>query len=221
MVSDELESFFFVIFYVALHWIIHNKLDELNIEHIFDEHRVNRHGDHLGGAGKLNMYLYTKSSDAILQTLEFTESLPLTDLIRQLFCLFQSLAQFNHSSRKSSSEDEENVKKLENCDTILKLMEEALVREDWPQACDKTATDNYPREEETDQKDQVGRAHVKVSIGGSRALVQAGTNRVSKRERPLLVRFRKSVQRSTLFDLFIIDLILTCFRFVALRVYFI
>ena len=60
-------------------------------------------------------------------------------------------------------------------------MEQALARKDWPEVCDRTTTDNYPSEEETDQKDQVGHGHVKFSVDASRALVQAGTSRVSKR----------------------------------------
>ena len=178
-VSDELESFFFVLLYVSLHWIIHNQPDELNVEHIFDQSHIIKTGIHHGGAGKFCMY--TMGHDIFLEELEFTESPPLTDLIRQLYCFFESLTHFNLPGRKPRSEDAENVKKLENCDAILRLIGEALAREDWPEVCDKTATDNYPREKETDQKDQVGRAHVKVSIGPSRSLLQGGTSRVSKR----------------------------------------
>lgn len=171
MVSDELESFFFVILYVALHWIIHNKPYELNVKHIFDQSQILPKGDHVGGEGKFKMYTYTKGRGVVLHGLEFTESPPLTDLIRQLFRLFQSLAQFNYSSLEPGAGVGENVEKLKDCDAILRLMQEALAREDWPEVCDKTTTDNYPREEETDQKDQVGHAHVKVSIGPSRARV--------------------------------------------------
>ena len=178
-VSDELESFFFVLLYVSLHWITHNQPDELNVEYIFDEMRTSQAGVHLGGGGKLDMY--NTGHDVVLKGLEFTESSPLTDLIRQLYHFFESLSHVKSSGRKPCFEDAENVRKLENCDAILRLIGEALAREDWPEVCDKTATDNYPREKETDQKDQVGRAHVKVSIGPSRALVQAGTSRASKR----------------------------------------
>ena len=166
-VSDELESFFFVILYVGLHWVTHNKPCTLDVKLIFDDVRVNSSGRQTGGLGKQQMYM---TEGVILQDLKFGKSPPFTDLIRELFRLFQSLVFFNLAkgtkSRKgvASSEDRKNVNKLKSCKVIVKLMKNAMKRKDWPEGHDKAANDNYPRKEEIDKEDRVGFANLKVTV---------------------------------------------------------
>jgi len=193
-VSDELESFFFVILYTGLHWVIHNKPDALDVKHIFDDVRVSANGRQTGGLGKYNMY--TMEDLVILQDLEFNKSPPFTDLIRKLFLLFQSLTfvnQAKNARRKIiSTEDRKNVHKLKSCKAIVRLMKNAVEREDWPEVHDKAANDIYPRKEEIDKEDRVGLANLKVTTaivnapipGASVPLpASASTSRASKRGR--------------------------------------
>jgi len=79
-VSDELESFFFVIHYEGVHWVAHNKPLRLNVRHIFDHVEAIVEGNHFGGAGKRG--LYSEHDALICQQLKFTKSVPFTDLIR-------------------------------------------------------------------------------------------------------------------------------------------
>ena len=150
---------------MALHWVIHNRPDLLDVRYIFDDVRVFPNGSQFGGAGKLDMYI--AKSGVVLETLDFSESPLLTELVRDLFRLFQSLAHSNNSTqsgRKPVAEDVKNVKKLRNCRVIVQFMKEAATREDWLEVDDRTEVDNYPCKVVTDQKDLVGKAHVRVSI---------------------------------------------------------
>ena len=150
---------------MALHWVVHNRPDLLDVRYIFDDVRVVPNGSQVGGAGKLDMY--TARSDVVLETLDFPETPLLIELIRDLFLLFQSLANFNHSTKsggKPGVDDVKNVKKLRNCRVIVQFMKEAATREDWLDVDDRTEVDNYPCKVVTDQKDLVGKAHVRVSI---------------------------------------------------------
>ena len=134
------------------------------MKHIFDDVRVNANGRHTGGVGKQNMY--TMDADVILQELEFDKSAPFTDLIRDLFQLFQSLAVVNCDKklgRDPLPDDVANVEKLRNCKAIIQLMKNAVERTDWPNVCDKATEDNYPRKEEIDNEDRVGLANLKVA----------------------------------------------------------
>ena len=162
-VSDELESFFFVTLYMGLHWIIHNKPAALNMEHIFDDVQVLADGRQTGGSGKQRMYM---NKFLIPQELQFEKSPPFTNLIRELFGLFKNLARVNINKdidQESSPESIAEANKLNNCDAIIRLMETAIEREDWPKECDKVTRDNYPRKEEIDEEDRVGKAAVRVS----------------------------------------------------------
>ena len=195
-VSDELESFFFVILYEGIHWVIHNKPDTLDVKYIFDDVRVNANGRQTGGGGKQNMY--TMDADVILQDLKFDKSPPFTDLIRELFHLFQALAIVNYDKklgRALQPQDVANVDKLKNCRAVIQLMKNAVDRADWPEEHDRAANDNYPRKEEIDKEDRVGVANLKVTtttldapIPGPSAAptslpILAGTSRASKRGR--------------------------------------
>ncbi|KAF9643904.1 hypothetical protein BDM02DRAFT_3263846 [Thelephora ganbajun] len=194
--SDELESFFFVILYEAVHWVSHNKPERLNIKFIFDDVRVHDDGRQTGGLGKQDMY--TMDADVILQNLKFYKSPPFTDLIRGLFRLFQSLAIANYDKklgRDPQPQDAANVDKLKNCKAIIQLMKNAVERADWPEVCDKAAKDNYPRKGEVDKEDRVGLANLKVTTNtpevpvpgvpavGAPLPASAGTSRASKRGR--------------------------------------
>jgi len=180
-VSDELESFFFVVLYEGIHWVVHNKPDALDVKHIFDDVQFQANGRQIGGSGK--NHLYTWKGDVILQQLEFTKSPPFTDLIRGLFRLFQSLAFVNcykQSGRDLWPPDVADVDKLKNCRTIIQLMKDAVDREDWPEAHDKVVNDNYPQEE-IDKEDRIGFANLKLRCAPLPA--PTGTSRTSKRGR--------------------------------------
>ena len=188
-VSNELESFFFVVFYEGVHWIIHNKPPGLDLEHIFDDVRVDRDGTQRGGGGKQTMY--TSRQDVVLQKLEFQSS-RFTELVRELFRLFQSLFAVNQAKKMNLdtqgwTQYVANVEKLNNCDEIARLMKAAV---EWPEECDKAKSDNYPRQEEIDRQDRIGVANLKVatqvqvvdpSISG--ATDTADPSRTSKRGR--------------------------------------
>ena len=156
-VSDELESFFFVIFYEGLHWVKHNKPMGLKVKYIFDQVEPIVEGNHIGGTGKQG--LYQRCEALICQELEFTKSSPFTDLIRQLYCLFRSLRIFNMITEVGLSpppEHSPNVEKLKDCNEVIRLMKEAVLRKDWSEGSDKVTEDNYPRKEITDKKDPIG-----------------------------------------------------------------
>ena len=189
-VSDELESFFFVILYEGIHRVIHNKPAGLFVKHIFDDARTDANGRQAGGAGKRDMYgIY---AGVILEDLKFEKSPPFTDLIRGLFLLFQSLNVVNlekKSKRKPRSEDAANIEKLKDCKAVIQLMKSAVRRKDWPKEHDKVLGDNYPRDGEIDREDRVGLANLKeVTSPGDVPLpaspAPAGSiSRVSKRGR--------------------------------------
>ena len=160
-VSDELESFFFVIFYEGVHWVTHNKPMCLNVKYIFDQMERVVGGNHIGGAGKQN--LYERDEALIFQQLEFTKSKPFTNLIRQLYYLFRSLHIFNLLTGVRISPSQEfssSVEKVKDCKEVIRLMKEAVERKDWPEELDKVTEDNYPREEEMDEKEPTGLSHL-------------------------------------------------------------
>ena len=164
-VSDELESFFFVIFYEGLHWVNHNKPMRLNVKEIFDHVEIDDDGSHLGGAGKQR--LYDRGSALICQQLEFTKSKPFTDLIRQLYRLFRSLQAVNMEKEYDFSPAEKyypNIEKLKDCKEVIRLMQEAVERKDWPNESDKVTEDNYPR---MDEKDPVGITYLEEDTGAT------------------------------------------------------
>ena len=165
-VSDELESFFFVIFYEGLHWVTHNKPMDLDVKDIFDQAGRIVKGLRTGGTGKQG--LYQRCEALICQELEFTKSKPFTDLIRQLYRLFRSLRIFNMITEVGLSPPQEhspNVEKLKDCKEIVRLMREAVLRKDWSEGSDKVTEDNYPRKETTDEKDQIGLTYLNEATG--------------------------------------------------------
>jgi hypothetical protein len=164
---------------MALHWVIHNTPHMLDVGHIFDEVRFLPNGSHMGGRGKLDMYIL--GSDVVLQDLKFVGSPLLTDLIRGLFRFFQSLAHFNYD--RPTSQDIEDAGKLKNCKAIRKLVKDAAKRDDWPVACDKAATDIYPRQEGIYPMGRVGKADSSLSSVSTTFSTGSSESRGSKRER--------------------------------------
>ena len=144
--ADELESLFFVFLFLALHYVTHNKPYGLNIKDIFDDV-----GDELDdrehrGSGKSRMYLV--KSNLILHQLKFEQSPPLTDLLRELFRLFQSLTLSEVGWKTGCPmlyKDVVNCHKLMDCRVIIQLMKAALKMPDWPDECDKVDAGNYTR----------------------------------------------------------------------------
>jgi hypothetical protein len=180
-VSDELESYFFVLFYMSLHWIINNKPTRLKVRRIFDDVEKLGDGSLVGGEGKLNMYIL--DSDAVLQDLEFIESPLLTDLVRGLFRFFQSLAHFNYD-RRPTSQDAEDAGKLKNCKAIRKLVKDTAKRGNWPKDSDKATIDIYPCQERIDlMMDRKEKAD--SSLGSISTTLSTGSSesRGSKRKR--------------------------------------
>jgi len=86
MITDDLESHFFVLMWTALHWVEHDRPGHprVNMEFIFDEQRPYGDGIIKGGAGKGMMYL-TKGSE--LFEVQFACK-PFNDLFWGLWMLF-------------------------------------------------------------------------------------------------------------------------------------
>jgi len=146
-VPDELESFFLVILYEGIHWVVHNK-PSLGVKYLFDGVQADPGGHGVtGGKGKFCMYTLSPHTDAVLHQLRFERSPPFADILRELFLLFKSLAIVNRnkeSGEELQDQDISNVKKLENCGAVVQLMKNAVERVDWPTEHDKAPRDNYP-----------------------------------------------------------------------------
>ena len=136
---DDLESYFFVMLYNALHFVGHNKPSGLDMELIFNQSSISLGtGTHRGGAGKRNMY------DEGFHVV-FT-SQPFTVLIRALFKLFGSLKDYNAAKARGYNPIPaviEDIEKLKDCAAIKELFAEALESNGWPTDCDKVE-DQYP-----------------------------------------------------------------------------
>ena len=94
--TDDLESHFFVLMWVALHWVKHDKAGEIDMELIFDQQRPLLHGIVGGGLGKLCMYL---SEQEVLQDVEFSCE-PFEKLFWSLWRLF---SEYNNQLRAAST----------------------------------------------------------------------------------------------------------------------
>lgn len=143
-VSDELESFFFLFLFIGLHFIAHNKPGGLDVNSIFDDIPVRADGHKVRGLGKVVMYLAGKG--VMLEQLQFEKSPPFTDLIRELFRLFRSLAMTElhvMTGHQPSVQDAENAVKLRDYKEVIRLIKDARDRMDWPDECDKVENGNY------------------------------------------------------------------------------
>ena len=164
---DDLESLWFVLLFEGLCYVKHNKPIEIDMAFIFDQVHVSpTTGIDTGGLGKMDLY----ANDRVMnENLEF-ESKPFTVLVRQLYRPFQSLDDHyraNDRMMAPSDFDQENVKKLENCAEIERLLTEALDSDGWPEIRDKVK-DQYPPTEllTPEQKDVVAAGFVNVRLPG-------------------------------------------------------
>ena len=84
-ITDDLESHFFVLMWIALHFVQHNRPgdERIDIEYLFDQTLPYVSGIAVGGAGKVRMY----GSREILCGLEFACK-PFDDLFWDLWMLF-------------------------------------------------------------------------------------------------------------------------------------
>ena len=176
---DDLESFWFVLLFEALHFVKHNKASGINMARIFDQVDVSlTTGTHTGGLGKI--HLYSNNDVVINRTLEF-ESKPFTALVRQIYRLFRSLSAYYAAQDYGETPNDfykENARKLESCAEIERLLREALDSEEWPEICDK-AEDQYPptRHLTPKQKDTIALSYV------NRSLMPSGEPSGTKRKR--------------------------------------
>jgi hypothetical protein len=189
-VSDELESFFFVFLYVGLHFVAHNKPGALNIKEIFEDARIEPNGRQTHGTGRLRLYFVDPS--VILRQLQFEKSPPFTDLIRELFCLFQSLTVVGvclNTGRQPWLHDGANANRLKDCQAVIRSIRGAMGRLDWPDECDKVEAGNYFN------KEQAAKMH--ALIHPPPLPTSTGTRRAPKRGREEDLDDPKSVAKSS------------------------
>jgi len=138
---DDLESLWFVLLFESLHFVKHNEPADIRMDQLFDQSHVNpKTGAHTGGLGKHFMYISRGLSE-----LEFA-SKPLTILVQQIFSLFRSLIMYHtdEEARVTPSDSVKNdVGKLQSCEEIERLFDEALDSGEWVKG-DKVG-DQYPR----------------------------------------------------------------------------
>jgi len=190
---DELESLWFVLIFEGLHFVKHNKPSGMTMATIFDYMDVClKTGTHVGGLGKSNLY----SNKTILMTrvLQF-DSKPFTTLIRQIYRLFKSLdAHYTAQDNEEIPSDsiQENVRKLESCTEIERLLREALDSEGWPVSCDKVE-DQYPpiKRLTSKQRDSFALSYASCSLvppdepfGGKRKREEEDEPQVFEAKRP-------------------------------------
>ncbi|KAF9642650.1 hypothetical protein BDM02DRAFT_3124325 [Thelephora ganbajun] len=175
---DDLESLWFVLLYEGLHFVNHNKPRGIKMASIFDHVDVSlTTGTHTGGLGKKDLYF---SGVLMTKVLEF-DSKPFTTLIRQVFRLFQSLNAYHTTQDNEEKPNDsviENIRKLNSCTEIERLLADALNSEEWLLSCDKVE-DQYPpsRRLTPKQKDTVALSYVNYS------LVPPGETSGTKRKR--------------------------------------
>ncbi|KAF9645016.1 hypothetical protein BDM02DRAFT_3131389 [Thelephora ganbajun] len=139
---DCLESLWFVLLYEGLHFVNHNKPRGIKMASVFD------HG-------------------LMTRMLQF-ESKPFTALIRQLYLLFKSLDAYymtQDNDEQPSDSLKENIRKLDSCAEIERLLGEALNSEGWSVSCDKAEDQYPPRKHLTPkQKETVALLYVNCSL---------------------------------------------------------
>lgn len=72
----------------------------------------------------------------VCQELKSTEFQLFTDLIRELYCLFQSLCALTTVKNlgfELSKEHASNIKKLRDCKEVIQLMKDVAAQKDWPE----------------------------------------------------------------------------------------
>jgi len=154
--TDDLESHFFVLMWVALHWVKHDKAGEIDMKFIFDQQRPLSHGIVDGGVGKSEMY---KTKQKELHGIQFACK-PFNKLFWRLWGLFSD---YNKQRWAASEEregdtdadvdsDEDPSSGAESAPTrpepsvlpekMLRLFEVALKRPGW---IDDKVADQFPR----------------------------------------------------------------------------
>ena len=188
--SDDLESHFFVLLFEGLHFVKHNKPDDILPRGIFDQSDVNPEtGSHKGGQGKA--FLYSGVIPTMSKKLAFT-SKPFTTLVRELYRVFMSLHQY-HAAKDMEIDPHESlvtsIGALEGCVGVEALFDEALKSEEWPTECDKVQ-DQYPptKRLKPEQKDTVALSYINRSVvqepsSGKRKRETGGENRRSLRKK--------------------------------------
>jgi len=190
--SDDLESLWFVLLFEGLHFVKHNEPVGISMANIFDNLTVClKTGTHIGGLGKRDMY---HTGVLMARVLQF-DSKPFTALIRQIYRLFKSLDTHYtaHDNEEIPSDSiQENVRKLESCTEIERLLKEALDSEDWPVSCDKVEDQFPPIDRLTPkQKDTVALTYVNRTLmppdepsGGKRKREEVDEPQASEAKRP-------------------------------------
>ena len=149
--TDDLESHFFVLMWVALHWVKHDKAGKIDMEFIFDQQRPLEHGIIGGGVGKSEMY---KTEQKELRGVEFSCE-PFEKLFWSLWKLFseynrQRWAETGgqkggldlNAVAGSSVDSTPKPKSSVSPDVMIRLFEAALELPGWTN--DKVA-DQFPR----------------------------------------------------------------------------
>ena len=182
---DDLESLWFVLLFESLHFVKHNKPDQIEMATLFDDHKVNSAGVHVGGGGKRGLY---HSGLLVNKMLKF-ECTPFTILIRQIYQLFRSLEAHyvaQEDDAVPSDPVKKDVRKLESCAGIQDLLAAALNSEGWS-TCDKVE-DQYPptRRPTPQRKETVALSYVSHSLVPSGAHSGGGRKREVEDDPPFL-----------------------------------
>lgn len=154
---DDLESAFYVLMYLALHFVKHNKVPgEVNMEDIFDRETaelVDGKMRPIGGDGKSEMF----TRQRWVKGLRF-KSPPLTDLFWDLHRLFAGnvLYQSAETPDMLSAWSIRSHGQLQNPTAVLSLFKIALARPDWATA-DKVL-DQFPRKSSSRQSESATKA---------------------------------------------------------------
>ncbi|KAF9643425.1 hypothetical protein BDM02DRAFT_3264101 [Thelephora ganbajun] len=194
---DDLESLWFVFLYEGLHFVNHNKPRGIKMASIFDHVDVSlTTGTHTGGLGKI--HLYDRNSVLMTRVLDFGNK-PFTTLISQIYRLFQTLNAYHTAQDNEEDPDDsivENVRKLESCVEIKRLLGEALNSEGWPVSCDKVQ-DQYPpsRRLTPKQKETIALSYVNYSLvppsepsGAKRKREEEDDPQVLEAKRPKVIK---------------------------------
>jgi hypothetical protein len=185
IITDDLESHYFVLMWTALHWVKHNQPDpSINMEYIFDQQQPLSGGIVRGGAGKVGMY----GSKALeLRNVEFSCK-PFNGLFWNLWMLFaRYLTKRWGAAQEGDSNPGECQKQDLNSDgnldsdadpeplvspqEVIALFETALEQPGW---IDDKVVDQFPR---AGSKNASGMALTETDIGANPGKPNQGKKR--------------------------------------------
>ena len=174
---DDLESLWFVLLFECLHFVKHNKPEDMDMPTIYTFDGSERSRNDYPGLGKWDLY---RSGLLMPRVLKF-DSKPFTTLIRQIYRLFRSFHRYCEAQdMKEASEVSvgEDAGKLKSCAEIERLLGEALNSKGWPTDCDKVE-DQYPPvvEMTVEQMDIIAMSYV------NRPIARPGVLPAGKRKR--------------------------------------